>query len=72
MENGSHNLIPFLQTQMVLPQVYLSRGINQNWYTYVNDSLVNTSEIPTETVRQFQEIFEQVKKNIGGNPFLEH
>ena len=50
MENGSHNLIPFSHTRMVLPQIYLSRIFNENWYTYVNDSLANTIGISTNTI----------------------
>ena len=30
---------------MVIPQIYLSHVFNENWYTYVNDSLANTMGI---------------------------
>ena len=50
MENRSHNLIPFSHTSMVLPQIFLSRVFNENWYTYVNDSLANTLGISTDII----------------------
>ena len=67
MEKGSHNLIPFSHTRMVIPQLYLSRVYNENWYTYVNDSLANTMGISTSTIQQFRKIFAEVKENIERN-----
>ena len=64
MEKGSHNLIPFSHTRMVIPQIYLSRIYNENWYTYVSDSLVNTVGISISTIQQFRQIFAVVKENI--------
>ena len=67
MEKGSHNLIPFSHTRMVIRQLYLSQVYNENWYTYVNDSLVNTTGISTSTIQQFRKIFAKVKENIERN-----
>ena len=67
MEKGSHNLIPFSHTRMVIPQIYLSHVFNENWYTYVNDSLANTMGISTSTIQQFRKIFAVVKENIERN-----
>ena len=68
MENGSHNLIPFSHTRMVLPQIFLSRAFNENWYTYVNNSLANTLGISTDIIQQFKDIFTIVRKNIENTP----
>ena len=57
MEKGSHNLIPFSHTRMVIPQIYLGHVFNENWYTYVNDSLANTMGISTSTIQQFRKNF---------------
>ena len=38
---------------------------------YVNDSLANTSGISTEIIKQFQEIFEEVKENVWQDPMFE-
>ena len=67
MEKGSHNLIPFSHTKMVIPQIYLSHVYNENWYTYVNDSLANTMGISTSTILQFRKIFAVVKRSIERN-----
>ena len=67
MEKGSHNLIPFSHTRMVIPQIYLNHVYNENWYTYVNDSLANIMGISTSTIQQFRKIFAVVKGNIERN-----
>ena len=67
MEKGIHNLIPFSHTRMVIPQIYFSQILNENWYTYVNDSLANTMGISTSTIQQFRKIFAVVKENIERN-----
>ena len=68
MENGSHNLIPFSHSRMVMPQIYLSRIFNKNWDVYVNDSLANTPRISIDTIRHFRDILAIVKKNITNTP----
>ena len=67
MEKGSHNLIPFSHTRIVIPHIYLSHVYNENWYTYVNDSLANRMGISTSTIQQFRKIFVVVKGNIERN-----
>ena len=67
MEKGSHNLIPFSHTRMVIPQIYLSHVFNENWYTYVNDSLANTKGMSTNIIEKFKEIFAAIERNIEEN-----
>ena len=68
MKKGSHNLIPFSHTRMVIPQIYLSHVFNENWYTYVNDSLANTMGISTSTIQQFRKHFCSSKKRHREKP----
>ena len=70
MEKGSHNLIPLSHTRMVIPQIYLSHIYNENWYTYVNDSLANTMGISTSTIWQFRKNFCSSKKKHGEKPSI--
>ena len=67
MEKGSHNLIHFSHTRMVIPQIYLSHVYNENWYPYVNDLLANTMGISTSTICSLGKIFAAVKRNIERN-----
>ena len=67
MEKGSHNLIPFSHSRMVIPQIYLRHVFNENWYTYVNDLSANTMGISTSTIQQFRKIFAVVKRDIERN-----
>ena len=70
MVKGSHNVIPFSHTRMVIPQIYLSHVFNENWYTYVNDSLANTMGISTSTIQQFRKIFAVVKEKHREKPSI--